>query len=408
MALVEMTPSTMSWSNATTTETRYWAWDPEFEALIHPFWRQFPPVPELHHYLVGFYISVVGIIGDVGNMLVLFIFVTTKALRTPPNIFLVNLAISDLSFSVIMGFPLLTISSFNGRWAWGRLACELYGFFGGVLGFVSIHTLALISMDRYFVIAQPFEALKRLTYTRAIVMVFFAWLLALLWAIPPFFGYGYFVPEGFQTSCTFDYLSQDKGNLIFNGLMYSCGFVLPLSIIFFCYYKIVRAVRSHELELIKMATKMGGHSMKSADQKSDLKTAKIALITISLYLLSWTPYATVAFLSLIGKRDHLNQYTSELPVLAAKTSAIYNPIIYSLSHPKFRAVLEKKFPWLLCCCPPKAKEREATSSAGSKFSRRDTEKDSGFPSQRAPEDGAAAPPAITEGNENKGYETDRV
>uniref|UniRef100_A0A1I8IGJ3 G_PROTEIN_RECEP_F1_2 domain-containing protein n=1 Tax=Macrostomum lignano TaxID=282301 RepID=A0A1I8IGJ3_9PLAT len=189
MALVEMTPSTMSWSNATTTETRYWAWDPEFEALIHPFWRQFPPVPELHHYLVGIYISVVGIIGDVGNLLVLFIFVTTKALRTPPNIFLVNLAISDLSFSVIMGFPLLTISSFNGRWAWGRLACELYGFFGGVLGFVSIHTLALISMDRYFVIAQPFEALKRLTYTRAIVMVFFAWSLALLWAIPPFFGY---------------------------------------------------------------------------------------------------------------------------------------------------------------------------------------------------------------------------
>ena len=29
---------------------------------------------------------------------------------------------------------------------------------------------------------------------------------------------------------------------------------------------------------------------------------------------------------------------SELPVVMAKTSAVYNPIIYALSHPRYREV----------------------------------------------------------------------
>ena len=47
----------------------------------------------------------------------------SKVLRTPPNMLLINLAISDMSFSAINGFPLLTISAINKKWVWGKL-CE--------------------------------------------------------------------------------------------------------------------------------------------------------------------------------------------------------------------------------------------------------------------------------------------
>jgi r-opsin len=37
---------------------------------------------------------------------------------------------------------------------------------------------------------------------------------------------------------------------------------------------------------------------------------------------------------------------SELPIICAKTSALYNPVIYALSHPKYRECLKELYPWL--------------------------------------------------------------
>lgn len=45
---------------------------------------------------------------------------STKNLKTPSNMFIVNLALSDMIFSLVMGFPLLTISAFNKKWIWGN------------------------------------------------------------------------------------------------------------------------------------------------------------------------------------------------------------------------------------------------------------------------------------------------
>uniref|UniRef100_T1D132 Opsin n=1 Tax=Dendrocoelum lacteum TaxID=27895 RepID=T1D132_9PLAT len=320
-----------------------------------------------------------------------------------------SLAIGDLTFLAVNGFPLLTISSFNTRWAWGKLTCEIYGFIGGLFGFISINTMVLISLDRYFVIAQPFQGMKALTMKRAIVMVVLAWVYSFIWASPPFWGYGSYVPEGFQTSCTFDYLTQSKGNIIFNIGMYICNFLLPVTIIIFCYYQIVKAVRLHELEMLKMAHQMNAThptSMKTGSKKADIQAAKISVIIVFLYLLSWTPYAIIALMALTGKRDHLNPYTAELPVLFAKTSAMYNPFIYAINHPKFRIQLEKKLPCLICCCPPKAKEREMTSAvSATKPTRYQSEKESTM-SQLDSE----APPKNQDGSckTNNGYEEDKM
>jgi len=33
--------------------------------------------------------------------------------------YVINLAVSDLAFSLINGFPLMTVACFNKRWFWG-------------------------------------------------------------------------------------------------------------------------------------------------------------------------------------------------------------------------------------------------------------------------------------------------
>ena len=50
-------------------------------------------------------------------------------------------------------------------------ACQLYGAIAGFFGFNSIATLAFVSMDRYFVISNPFEAMRKCTKRRAMIQV---------------------------------------------------------------------------------------------------------------------------------------------------------------------------------------------------------------------------------------------
>ncbi|XP_064640540.1 rhodopsin-like [Lineus longissimus] len=340
---------------------------------IHPHWWQYDmtQIPDYHFYIIGIYIGIVGLIGTVGNSVVIYTFFKTKSIQTPPNMLIVNLSASDLIFSAVNGFPLFTIASFNRIWTWGMKTCEVYGAIGGIFGLMSINTNAMIALDRYLVIAQPFEALKRMTKNRAFILIVLVWFWSFIISLMPLAGFGAYIPEGFQTSCTFDYLTQTPSNYAFNIGLYVFGFLIPVLIIFWSYYKIVRAVMIHEDEMARMAQKLGAKDMRQgSDRRSDIKTAKVSATLVLLYLMSWGPYSIVSLAALLGYRSFLNPYMSEIPVIFAKTSAIYNPIVYAVSHPKFRLAMSKQVPWLFICCKPPPSR--GLSKSGSMVSERST------------------------------------
>ncbi|CAL1528992.1 unnamed protein product [Lymnaea stagnalis] len=348
-----------------------------YDLFIHPHWYQYPLIAPAWHYAMGIFITFVSIFGSLGNLLVMYIFGTTKSLRTPSNMFVVNLSMSDFIFSIIMGFPLMTISCFNRRWIFGKVACELYGLVGGIFGLMSINTLAVIAFDRYTVIARPIKASRSLSYRKAFIMLVFVWCWSTTWTIPPLFGWGAYIPEGFQTSCTFDYLTRNEYFRSYILCLYVFGFAFPLAAILYCYYYIYRAVAQHEKEMGQMAKKLNAEIRQGQSaKKSEIKTARIAMTIIVTFLLSWTPYATVALIAQFGPAELVTPYVSELPVMFAKASAMHNPLIYALSHPRFREAVDKRFPWLLCCCGVTDKEKEAASIAAtekkSKMNRMDS------------------------------------
>ena len=47
-----------------------------YDYFIHPHWKQFGLVPDHWHYIVGIYITIVGIIGIIGNSVVIWTFST--------------------------------------------------------------------------------------------------------------------------------------------------------------------------------------------------------------------------------------------------------------------------------------------------------------------------------------------
>lgn len=68
--------------------------------LVDPHWNQFPPLHAYWNYGLGAVMIVLGIISWCGNGVVVYVFSTTRALRTPSNLLVLNLAFSDFMMMV--------------------------------------------------------------------------------------------------------------------------------------------------------------------------------------------------------------------------------------------------------------------------------------------------------------------
>jgi r-opsin len=325
---------------------------PEMLQLIDPHWYQFPPMNPLWHSILGFVIAVLGLISITGNYVVIKVFTSNKSLRTPSNLLVVNLAFSDFLMMFCMAPPMV-INCYHETWTFGPLACELYAAAGSLYGCVSIWTMVLIAFDRYNVIVKGLSG-KPLTNGGAMTRIAAVWAFSLFWTIAPLFGWNRYVPEGNMTACGTDYLSQDwlsRSYILFYGIWV---YFLPLLTICYSYFFILRAVAAHEKNMREQAKKMNVASLRSsenASQSAECKLAKVALMTISLWFMAWTPYLVINFTGIFSK-SQITPLATIWGSLFAKANAIYNPIVYGISHPKYRAALQKQYPSLACTAEP--------------------------------------------------------
>ncbi|NXA08083.1 OPN4A protein, partial [Sapayoa aenigma] len=80
--------------------------------------------------------------------------------------------------------------------------------------------------------------------------------------------------------------------------------------------------------------------------KNEWKMAKIALIVILLFVISWSPYSVVALVAFAGYSHALTPFMNSIPAVIAKASVIHNPIIYAITHPKYRRAIATHVPCL--------------------------------------------------------------
>ncbi|WAQ95645.1 OPSX-like protein, partial [Mya arenaria] len=67
----------------------------------------------------------------------------------------------------------------------------------------------------------------------------------------------------------------------------------------------------------------------------------MCLIVIVLFLVAWTPYAVVCLWSAFGDLDDVPLPLLAIPSICAKTSACYNPVVYSLVNERFQLAFRK-------------------------------------------------------------------
>nr|QWV42633.1 long wavelength sensitive opsin 1 [Trichodes sinae] len=336
---------------------------PDMLHLVDHYWYQFPPLNPLWHGILGFVIGILGVVSVAGNGMVIYIFSSTKTLRTPSNFLVMNLALSDFLMMATMSAPMV-INCYYETWVLGPLFCELYGLFGSLFGCGSIWSMTFIALDRYNVIVKGLSA-KPLTKKGVMVWILLIWLMSIAWTIAPMFGWNRYVPEGNMTACGTDYLSKSWFSRSYI-LVYSCFvYFLPLAIIIYSYWFIVQAVAAHEKSMREQAKKMNVASLRSSDsaQKSaECKLAKVALMTIALWFFAWTPYLVTNYTG-VFESAKISPLATIWCSLFAKANAVYNPIVYGISHPKYRQALQNKFPALVCAAKPSGDDTTSQASA---------------------------------------------
>nr|XP_023024923.1 opsin, ultraviolet-sensitive-like [Leptinotarsa decemlineata] len=230
-------------------------------------------------------------------------------------------------------------------------ACRLYGFLGGLTGTLSIITLSVISFDRYFVIKFPLK--RSLSEVRIKISLVVAWMYGSVFAIIPALdiGLGKYAYEGYLTSCSFDYLTDDPKIKVFILVFFVAAWVVPFILISFSYFNIMKVVAGRTISQ-KRGRDSFRHVKEEDNKKQEIKLALVVLSTIMMWFFSWTPYAVVALLGISDQKQIITPLTSMIPAIFCKAASCINPYVYALSHPKFKKELRK------ICCFQLKKKRE--------------------------------------------------
>ena len=106
----------------------------ELRSIVNDYWAKFPPQHPMVADFLGIGIFLLWCVSFCGNLCVIFIFLTEKSLRTTTNIFIVNLAFSDLCMITTQGLPCSINIFFSDYWMFGALFCRIYACLGGIFG----------------------------------------------------------------------------------------------------------------------------------------------------------------------------------------------------------------------------------------------------------------------------------
>uniref|UniRef100_A0A8C0CDB7 B1 bradykinin receptor n=1 Tax=Balaenoptera musculus TaxID=9771 RepID=A0A8C0CDB7_BALMU len=242
---------------------------------------------DLLHSVLPTFIITICFCGLLGNLFVLSVFLLARRRLNAAEIYLANLAASDLVF--VLGLPFWAENiwkEFN--WPFGAPLCRVVN---GVIKanlFISIFLVMAISQDRYCVLVHPMASWRRRRRRWAQATCVLIWAVGGLLSIPTFLLRSVkAVPELNISACVLLYPNEawPFARMVELNVL---GFLLPLVAIVFFNYHILAALRGRE-KVSK--TRCGG--------PTDGKTTALILMLVAAFLLCWTPYHFFAFLEFL-------------------------------------------------------------------------------------------------------------
>ncbi|KAI3364524.1 hypothetical protein L3Q82_011311, partial [Scortum barcoo] len=286
----------------------------------------------------GCYLLVVAVLSVVGNLLVIVMAVKRSSRMKPPELLSVNLAVTDLGAVVTM-YPLAMASAWSHRWLGGEVTCTYYGLAGFFFGVASIMNLTVLAIVRFIVSFNLQSPREKISWKIVKALCMWIWLYALIWALFPILGWGRYGPEPFGLSCSLAWGEMKHEGFSFVISMFSFNLMIPTVVIVGCYFGIT-------INLFFTYKKSVSNSSRVPNIIKLHRRLLIIAVLISVgFIGCWAPYGLVSLWSVLRDSSTIPPEVSLLPCMFAKSSTLYNPMIYYIFSQSFKREV-KQLCWL--------------------------------------------------------------
>lgn len=302
--------------------------------------------PQAFKLLADVFFSFIIVTGVVGNSLVTVVILRWKEIRTPCNIFLLNIAVADFLVTGIAGsFRIIEVHL---GWIFGDFLCRFLAPLQDVFVGVSAISHSTISWERYRATVTPFK--PRISKAKAKCMLPAIWLFSYITCGLPLVFTTKLHEESGKEYCAPNWsVLYRRVFEIFLVVMY---IILQLVLQTFAYLNIIRALKSKE-ELLNESTRRmrkgsDGHSTNSAKEKKKSKTIKMLIVLVVVFQIGYIPRGTVMLIAEFASNSVYSeefQYIELISLILYYLKHVLNPVILFLMSAEFKSALKS---FLLC------------------------------------------------------------
>ncbi|XP_073503535.1 C-X-C chemokine receptor type 2-like isoform X4 [Phyllobates terribilis] len=281
------------------------------------------PSSPVNRHAVFIVYATVFLLNIIGNSLVILVLSYNKTKKSSTDVYLLNLAVADLLFSLTL--PFWATYRVN-EWLFGIAMCKIVSVLQEVNFYSGIFLLACISVDRYLAIvhATEFFTNKKYGVTFSITAI---WVISIGISIPTIWFRDVFSVEVKGLVCH-ENLGPGTSDWMINIRIgrHVMGFFIPLLVMLFCYGFVIKTL---------IRTK----------NKQKHRAVRVVLAVFLVFLICWLPHNIIVMVDSLMRRGHVSETCSlrdhldtalYITEVLGYTHSCLNPILYAFIGHKFR------------------------------------------------------------------------
>lgn len=248
----------------------------------------------------------------IGNSLVCINFYLFEELRTVCHYFVVSLSAADILVAMVAMPFWCALQVTSNRWMFSQQLRTFWNCMDILCGTASIMNLTAVSVDRHAAITDPFSYPNVMTSVRAVAMIIFVWLYAIL-------------VSGLRLASW----HTKQGYMHF---IACASFFLPLTIMIIMYTRIYHVAKQ---QVHRLRTGLS--------YAKDVKAAKTIAILIGLFVFCWGPFFAIILCYAYDQSCPVPGSLLNVIKWMEYASSCLNPIIYSCLNRSYRRAFRKLY-----------------------------------------------------------------
>ncbi len=310
-----------------------------------------PDDPDFDLRGIGYATSVIVLLifltGVPWNVFVICTIVKKKLYSNPTILLLLNLAITNLLLGLLV-MPFNIITGFSGEYLFGNtdaVRCGICqtGLTLIILPWVSIHTISLMSVDRFIYLKRPLKYNVLVTPRRMLIAIAIIWTVCTVISLPPLLGFGEIKFSFTVATCVPLLVGRTHVAPNFFYVLFVLAEVLvPIIVLLVMYIWVIYIIRK---SLFRRSAKSNHVEAQGEDKRSSkMKNLQLRLVRLfgailTANLLTWLPMIALALTGAIVGSGRIPTPMYTFAYLSFLSETVIHPILEACLIREVRVIL---------------------------------------------------------------------